>query len=120
MTFVLPRHASAVVVEGYILAQYSTVVPQSIRETAGGGIQQNRIGIECCCIDKEHVRVKFFDFLGQTVDDAHACSFAFGLVVDHRMHYRIRADGQVARLKRPRNGGRVGTEVASKRTSSLA
>ena len=50
--------------------------------------------------------------LGQTVDDAHPCGFAFGLVIDHRMHHRIRSHGQVARLQRPRNGGGVGTEVA--------
>ena len=120
MPFVLSRHASAVIVESHILAQYPTVVAQTIRETSGSRIQQDGVGIQSSSIDKEYVCIKFFDFLGQAIDDADTCSLAFCLVVDYLMHHRIRSDGQIACLQCQRDGGRVGTKVASKRTATLA
>ena len=109
-----------VVVAGHKLPHQAIVISKAVWKTGRSGIEQNGVAIDCGGIYENDFCIKLDGLLSQAIDHTHTYGLSFLLVVNNRLHHRIGAQGQVARLLRPRQSRGIGGKIAPINTTSVA
>src|SRR5690606_29440958 len=79
------RYDARIAMERDVFAQQSVVVPESVRESAGSGVEQDQVCVQRGGVEKHYSAVIVDGFLGVGIDDAHPYRPALLFVVQNRM-----------------------------------